>query len=348
MALHGIDVSSHQGDIHPENLAIDFCISKATEGTGYVNPYCDTVVQRCIDAGLLWGFYHYGRTNDATAEADYFYNNTVNYFGKGVPVLDWEDGQSVSWVNEFVRRIHDRTGVWPWIYANPWRFNQGGVEENCMRWVAQYPSATSPSFSTAEGWDAPSADGLVGAWQFCSDGRLSGYSGNLDLNLFYGDRSAFLAYAGASSDSGSSGSTSSGSSSSSSPSGTTLELAVAVMQGKYGNGDARKKALGDRYDEVQEFINHIASASASTLASEVWAGKYGNGDTRKTVLGDRYDEVMAIVNGTSTSSTTTYTVKSGDTLSAIALKYGTTVSALVKKNNIADANKIYVGQVLKI
>lgn len=45
---------------------------------------------------------------------------------------------------------------------------------------------------------------------------------------------------------------------------------------------------------------------------------------------------------------TTYTVKRGDTLSAIAKKYGTTVSALAKLNNIKDVNYIYVGQVLKI
>lgn len=44
----------------------------------------------------------------------------------------------------------------------------------------------------------------------------------------------------------------------------------------------------------------------------------------------------------------TYTVKKGDTLSAIAKTHNTTVSALVKLNNIPDANKIYVGQVLVI
>lgn len=43
-----------------------------------------------------------------------------------------------------------------------------------------------------------------------------------------------------------------------------------------------------------------------------------------------------------------YIVKRGDTLSAIAKKYGTTVSALVELNNIKNPNLIYVGQVLKI
>lgn len=44
----------------------------------------------------------------------------------------------------------------------------------------------------------------------------------------------------------------------------------------------------------------------------------------------------------------TYTVKAGDTLSAIAKKYNTTVEALVKKNNIKDKNLIYAGQKLNV
>lgn len=43
-----------------------------------------------------------------------------------------------------------------------------------------------------------------------------------------------------------------------------------------------------------------------------------------------------------------YTVKAGDTLSAIAKKYKTTVSELVKVNQIKDKNKIYAGQTIKI
>lgn len=43
-----------------------------------------------------------------------------------------------------------------------------------------------------------------------------------------------------------------------------------------------------------------------------------------------------------------YTVQKGDTLSGIAKKYGTTVAALAKANNIANVNLIYVGQALTI
>ena len=43
-----------------------------------------------------------------------------------------------------------------------------------------------------------------------------------------------------------------------------------------------------------------------------------------------------------------YTVQKGDTLSNIAIKYNTSVDKIVQLNSIADKNKIYVGQVLKI
>lgn len=44
----------------------------------------------------------------------------------------------------------------------------------------------------------------------------------------------------------------------------------------------------------------------------------------------------------------TYKVKSGDTLSAIAKKHGTTVAVLVDLNKIKDAGKISVGQTIKL
>jgi len=50
----------------------------------------------------------------------------------------------------------------------------------------------------------------------------------------------------------------------------------------------------------------------------------------------------------SSSTTNTYTVKAGDTLSGIAKKFNTTVAKLQALNNIKDANKISVGQVLKL
>src|SRR5699024_241551 len=49
-----------------------------------------------------------------------------------------------------------------------------------------------------------------------------------------------------------------------------------------------------------------------------------------------------------TSKTQTYKIKSGDTLSGIAKKFGTTVSNLQKLSNIKNASKIYAGQTIKV
>ena len=43
-----------------------------------------------------------------------------------------------------------------------------------------------------------------------------------------------------------------------------------------------------------------------------------------------------------------YTVLPGDTLGAIAIRFNSTVAAIVKENKLANANDIYAGQILKI
>jgi len=48
------------------------------------------------------------------------------------------------------------------------------------------------------------------------------------------------------------------------------------------------------------------------------------------------------------NTTKSYKIKSGDTLSQIAQKYGTTVATLKKLNDIKDVNKIYAGRSLKL
>ena len=144
MELKFIDISNWQAGLDVasvvRNGGLGGIIVKATEGLGLVDRSCDNFVQQAVAGDIPFGFYHFGRNNDASAEAEFFRNNTKGYEGRGVPVLDWEADQSVAWVNEFVYKYHALTGVWPWVYGNAWRFNQGTVNENCGRWIAGYPS----------------------------------------------------------------------------------------------------------------------------------------------------------------------------------------------------------------
>ena len=98
-----------------------------------------------------------------------------------------------------------------------------------------------------------------------------------------------------------------------------------------------------------------AKKTTAQLAQEVIDGKWGDGierQTRLTNAGYDYDKIQAKVNEmmakNSPKKEVVYTVKAGDTLTAIAKKYKTTVKAIAKKNGIKDVNKIYKGQKLKI
>ena len=303
--LNGIDVSNWQNGINLAAVPADFVICKATQGNSYVSPDCVRQVEQGAAAGKLIGTYHYISGSGAVAEADFYLNNIKNWIGKYMMCLDWELNQNSQWGNEsylkqVAQRIIERTGIPPVIYVQQSRLSAVKAiadELNCGLWVAQYANMDQTGYQ-ATPWNEGAYTCAIR--QYSSAGRLSGYSGNLDLNKFYGDRNAWLKYCnpdGAHEDTG--GSTTP--SQPASPTGSTLDLVVGVMQGEYGNGDARKAALGSRYDEVQDMINHISSASASTLASEVKSGKYGNGETRKIALGSRYDEVQKIVNGSSKS-----------------------------------------------
>lgn len=195
--LRGIDISNWQAGLDGEAVFpnVDFVICKATEGVSFVDAYCDGWIQKCRSMGKPWGFYHFAGSDQPVDEAVHFINNTSNYFGNGIPVLDWESDQSVAWVNKFVRKVHEQTGIWPWIYANPWRFNQGGVEPNCGRWIASYPDVIRPGLDYDPG-EPPETEGLVCCWQYASDGDVPGYAGNLDVNHFFGDGASWNAYAG--------------------------------------------------------------------------------------------------------------------------------------------------------
>lgn len=88
------------------------------------------------------------------------------------------------------------------------------------------------------------------------------------------------------------------------------------------------------------------------LAKEVIAGKWGNGNDRKNRLtnaGYNYNEVQNKVNSLLGSNNKVYyTIKSGDNLSSIAKKYGTSVNQLVQWNNIKNPNLIYPNQKIRV
>lgn len=210
MALNGIDISSWQSGIDLSHVPCDFVIVKATGGVKYVNPDCDRAYQQAKSLGKLRGFYHYAREKGCkgspSEEARFFIDSTRNYFGEAIPILDWEEelGLGVAWAKEWLDFVYNETGVRPMIYTSKsvlreydWTPVFAG---NYGLWYAQYANM-NPTGYQSDPWT--DTNGL-GAWpfaamfQYSSVGRLPGYPGNLDLNIFYGDAGTWAAYAGGS------------------------------------------------------------------------------------------------------------------------------------------------------
>lgn len=350
MAMQGIDISGWQEDLDLEKVPCDFVIIKATQGVGYVSGACDPHVQQAIALGKPFGFYHYVNGAGATAEADFFVDNCVNYFGVGLPCIDWESMQNAAWGNidylrELVQRVIDRTGVKPLIYASasafPWDVAQA---LDCGAWVAQYANDKATGYQ-----DSPWNEGAYACAirQYSSHGRLDGYSGNLDLDKAYMDADGWARYVGAAS------------APAPAPAKKTDEqVADEVIAGQWGNGADRRGRLaiaGYDPDAVQAIVNARIQPSRKSddeVADEVIRGEWGNGSDRRDRLsqaGYDPDAIQAVVNSKLVASARkTYTVKSGDTLSGIAEAYGTSWQRLADINGIANPNLIYPGQVLTV
>lgn len=350
--MNGIDISNWQNGINLDAVPYDFIIAKATQGKTYVSPDCARQVEQARARGKLFGVYHYIDGSGAIGEADFFIDNIKNWVGEGMLCLDWESNQNSAWGNEdylrqVAQRVIDRTRIPPVIYVQQSRMAQVkpiADALNCALWIAQYANMNATGYQ-----DAPWNEGAYSCAirQYSSCGRLSGYSGNLDLNKAYMDAAAWKKYANPSGGA-SAPSPAPSKPSASAPSGSTLDLVYHIVTNDI-NGDARRDYCGSRYDDVQGFINDTHDASASTLAKWIRAGKYGNNPVRQTVIeacGGKYREAQDIINGK--GKQTTYVVKSGDTLSGIAAKFGTTYQAIAAKNGISNPNLIYPGQVLKI
>lgn len=283
--MNGIDISAWQGDenIDLSKVPFDFCIVKATEGTSYKNRYftshCDAVLKK----KKLLGAYHYANGGDVQKEADYFLAYAKKYIGKAVLVLDWEAKNNpqfgkndLEWCLKWCNYVYQKTGIKPLIYIQ--KSAMGAVKKaGYGLWVAQYPDYVETGYQEHP-WNEGAYNCLLR--QYTSVGKLSGYSGSLDLNKAYISATSWNKLAGKANKTSAS---------------TTVKksvntLAKEVLAGKWGNGTDRKARLtkaGYDYSKVQATVNKLVKASQMTqdkiinaVAHEVIAGKWGNGQER--------------------------------------------------------------------
>lgn len=201
MALGFIDVSNHQAniDLTRINNPAPYIGIKVTEGKGWVDPHWRRFADTIRGIGKIPVYYHFvSQDNTPQQEADNFIKQLSGYFRPGeILVLDWEPtgrkpaSTHVEWARQWMQRVEPALGSRPWIYMNLSTANASDwkdIAANNPLWLAHYPGN-----NTANGYNPVAPRGNVSAqwrniiaWQFTDRGRLDGYGGYLDLNLYYG------------------------------------------------------------------------------------------------------------------------------------------------------------------
>lgn len=261
--IKGIDISKFQGDIDFKKVkasGIDFVIIRAGYGreTSQKDVKFEQNYKNAKAAGLKVGVYWYSYADsveDAKKEAKACVEVIKGKQFEYPIYFDLEEKSQFDMGKEFCSNLVkafcnalEKAGYWAGLYCSTYYLNNYITDEVAKRyavWVAQYNDECT--------YKRP-----YGMWQYSSEGKVNGISGNVDMDYAYVDYPKLI------------------------------------------------KAKG---------LNGLKANSNKT------SGK---------------------------KSVTTYTVKSGDCLSLIAERYGTTVEALVKKNNIENPDLIYVGQKLII
>lgn len=320
--LRVVDVASHQAGIITGNLDCDAVICKATEGTGYINPYCDEHYQSAKAAGKLLGVYHYASGGNPEAEADFFIGNIQGYLHEAILVLDWESGDNAAWgnsnwVKRFCERVVALTGINPMIYVQRSAANQCEGLGDYGLWIAEYPDYAR------RGWNdyvETIYQGDYAMHQFTSSGNIAGWGGNLDLSLFYGDAEAWMAYAGT----------------------TGQPIPTPQVQPQ---SEPTPQSTGEVYIvRAGDTLSEIAQRYGTTY--QHLAAINGIADPNIIHVGDRI--VIDGVVPAQSSDEEYYTIQPGDTLSGIAERYGTSYQYLAYINGISDPNKIYAGDTIRV
>ena len=334
MSLKGIDISNHQRGLDLSKIDCDFVIIKATEGKSYVDPSCDTFFQQALSLGKKLGVYHFANNSDNTAqeEADWFIQNTQGYIGKAIPVLDWEDNvtDNVPWALEWLQRVEEAYGCKPMIYMSESVVNRHDwssvANANYGIWVAKYrDNLPDYNYDMSKAGNMPSIKywSTMALWQWTSTGRLNGWNGNLDLDVFYGDATAWDKYLGSGS---------------------------GVVTPSNPKPSAPVEQPSKSYQTYTVKSGDTLSAIASKFGTSYQKIASDNGIPNPNII--HPGQVLKIYGGSNQSNSTpsyqTYTVKSGDTLSGIGSKFGVSYQKIAADNNISNPNLIHPGQVLKI
>ena len=316
--VKGIDISEHQGS-NFDVKGNEFIMIRSSWGHFSEDKYFKQNVAKCNEAGIPWGAYHYSYArsyDEAKQEAQQFLALVRTQSGRKYPLVvdiedadHWKAGQGVT-MNTEIEVIR------------AWKEVIEGAGEYLMlycnlSYYNQLKGLDEKLITSLDLWLAqwqvahPSID--CGMWQ---------HQGSpLDRNIAYKDYPSIIKPKEAIQ-----------------PTTPKKEIhkykehdKVVVSSYYASSTDASDKAVVPNKWVEAEITKVLDDVRNPYLLNNGNLGWCNDGDIRGYA-----------------SQSKTYTVQSGDTLSSIASKFGTTYQKIASDNGIADPNKIYVGQVLRV
>ncbi|MEC2222889.1 MULTISPECIES: GH25 family lysozyme [Heyndrickxia] len=340
-----IDVSHHQGDsglpypfyANVKGAGVKGVVVKVSQGNYYVDPAASVNIANAKAAGLQVNAYHYmlaKTTSAAKTEAKWF-DKKLKLVGfkksYGYVAVDVEDNSLKSLsksaltnvVNAFVKEMKALGYTKVDLYTGSAFYNDQlnpAALTISKPWLARYPLYPSTGNPTPVWYN-----GQKGAWQWSSTYKFKGMEsyGNIDVSQDYAGKYT--------------------------PSTAAKSTVKSVSLVNYlkNKGMAWSYAAREKLAAQYGIVNYKGTAAQNiALLTKLQAGvKPGKTTINNSKL---TTNSKAEITGKTAAKAVTYKVKSGDTLSGIAKKYGTTVAKLKRLNGIKNANRIYIGQKIKV
>lgn len=257
MSYKGIDVSHFQGNIDWNKVKgnIDFAILRlgwiGNNNNHTLDTKFETYYNACKSTGIPIGIYVYNYCNseDTVKSGAEWTVNQLKDKGIDLPIyIDMEDRSienlgkdKLTSICIAFNTVIENAGYWAGVYANlNWYtnyLNKDTIKARYTTWVAHY---------------GISQDRYVGQYdmlQYSDTGKISGISGNVDMDIMYRDLINEIKESNTGTDRK-----------------TVEELAREVIAGKWGNGEERKIKLtnaGYDYPAVQAKVNEILGVDTS-------------------------------------------------------------------------------------
>lgn len=330
-----IDVSQHQGTINWDQVKshIDGAILRCGYGMDIASQddkQWARNVEECERLGIPYGVYIYSyatNTDRAKSEAQHVLRLIQGHKLTYPVYFDIEEpGTEGAAVDNAIAfgDIIEAAGYWCGVYYNRnWHNNViKGQLDRFTRWGAGYGTNNGQKqdkYKPGFGEDI---------WQYSSVGSVPGISGGVDVNVCYRDFPAEIT----------GGST---------PDPVPQPTPTPSTKYKVGDHVVFSTCYASSTDPISKAIPASEMARKHGVITKIIPGAHNPYLLDAGLCWVNDGDIRGFY-GSGSSGAQYYTVKSGDCLSVIAQKYGTTVSQLQSRNGISNPDLIYAGQKIRV